>query len=129
MRDGDVAFWSLAMVMIIGGVVIVLAAMMRRQKIIEMAHKERMAMIERGVGPAVPNPADPMAMLQQGRTTVAMARSRMLSGGIAVIGLGMALMTLIGIAAGEAAIAVGIGGAVAVLGASFVVIALIRGRD
>ena len=129
MRDGDVAFWSLAMVMIIGGVVIILAAMLRRQKILEMAHRERMAMIERGLGPAMPNPLGPAAPWEPGPTSASAVRSRLLSGGIAVIGFGAALTVLIGIAAGELAIAIGIGGAVAILGASFVVIALVRARD
>jgi hypothetical protein len=128
MRDESV-FLILSALLIISGVVLVLAAMMRRQRIVEMAHKERMAMIERGLGPVSPSQADPASALFLHDRTTAATRSRMLSGGIAVIGFGLGLMTLIGIAGGASDAAVGIGGAIMVLGASFVVIALVRGRD
>jgi len=47
--------------------------------------------------------------------------SRSLSGGIIVVGLGLALMTIISIAAESPQVGIGVGGAIAVLGGAFIV--------
>ena len=104
--------------MIIGGVVIIVAGMRQRMRMMEMAHRERLAMIERGLTP----PAD-LAAAYQARPA---ARSnRLLSVGIVIVGLGLGLAMLIGFASGEPEIAVGVGGAIVVLGAAFIVTALV----
>jgi hypothetical protein len=124
MRGNDAMFWFSWVVMIVGGIVIILMAMLRRQKIIEMAHRERMAMIERGMVPPITHHG-PVALVPGGlhdRDT----RSRMLSGGIVVIAFGLGLMMIIGIAGDSPESAVGIGGAIAILGAAFVVIAMVQ---
>lgn len=123
MHDGSM-FFILCVALIVSGVVLVLASMLRRQKIVEMAHKERMALIERGLPPG---PATDPAPFGHGRLDpIGERRSRMLSGGIVVIALGLALMLLIGVAGGASESAMGVGGAIAIIGAAFVVIALVQ---
>lgn len=111
-----------AMVFIVGmfaGVFIIFLGLRQRSQQLEMRHRERMAMIERGQIP-LDEPLGP-----QGRRVMAArshaGSSRSLSFGIIVIGLGLALMTIIGIAGDSAEIGVGIGGAIAILGAAFIV--------
>ena len=126
MRGNDAMFWFSWVVMIIGGIVIILTAMLRRQKIIEMAHKERLAMIERGMVPPRDRVSDPMTMVLHTRASSVDTRSRMLSGGIVVIAFGLGLMLMIGVAGQSPEAAVGIGGAIAIVGAAFVVIAMVQ---
>lgn len=126
MRNGDFLFWSIWMSLIAGGVLVLITAMVRRLKVIEMAHRERMAMIERGLVP----PADtalPDMLTQRRASDRASRRRRLLSGGIVVIALGLGLMTLLAITAGEPDIAVGVGGAIVILGAAFVALAFVQG--
>jgi uncharacterized protein DUF6249 len=103
---------------VLGGVAIIIAGMRHRARILEMAHRERLAMIERGLTP----PAD-LTSAYQARPA---ARSnRLLSFGIVIVGLGLGLAMLIGFASREPEIAVGVGGAIVVLGAAFIVTALV----
>ena len=53
----------------------------------------------------------------------------MMSGGIVIVGFGLALATVIGFASREPEIAVGIGGAVAILSAAFIVTAYVTQRE
>jgi len=79
-------------------------------------------MIEKGQIPL----ADPSAL--HARRVIAgprAASSKFLSAGIIVIGFGLALMTIISLAAGEPEIGVGVGGAIVVLGAAFLVRGLV----
>jgi hypothetical protein len=46
--------------------------------------------------------------------------------GIVIVAIGIGFMTLIGIAAREPNVAIGIGGAIAIIGVAFIVIAQIR---
>lgn len=122
MEERTLVFWLFTFV-IAGGVFLIVQALKYRQKILEMAHRERLAMIERGVRPA----AGPVMDLAPAG---ARARSsRMMSGGIVVVGLGLAIAMVIGFASGEPDIAVGIGGAVAVLGAAFIITAYVKHRQ
>ncbi len=111
---------------IVTGTILILMAMWRRMKFREMYHRERMAMIERGMVPP-PDMSDPLVWLAE-RKTGTIARSRMLSGGIMVIGFGLGLMLLMGIAGDAPTSAVGVGGAIVILGFSLVVIAFVQGE-
>lgn len=110
----------------VSGVVIILMAMRQRAVSSELRHRERMAMIERGL---VPSPEmDPryqalMAYTQRGP---AAASRRSLTGGIVIVALGLAFMTLIGVAAGAPEVAIGLGGAIVILGAAFVGVSFVR---
>lgn len=101
------------------GVFLIFLAMRQRSEVLERQHRERMAMIERGHIP-LPEP--------QSRPARA-ASSRSLSLGIIVVGLGFALMTVIGVAGGAPSAGIGIGGAIVIVGAAFIVRAVLVGRD
>ena len=104
-----------------GGVVVILMAMWQRTRNREMEHRERLAMIERGLAP--PSVHDAVAQGWQPRRP-----SPATTFGIVVIAIGLGLMLLIGLASGEAEVAVGVGGAIIVLGTAFVIIGLLHGR-
>jgi len=122
MQEETVVFWLFTFV-IAGGVFVIVNALKYRTKILEMAHRERLAMIERGLKPV----GGPLTDLSFGRSK--RRSSRMLSGGIVVVGLGLALAMVIGFASREPEIAVGIGGAVAILGAAFIVTAYVTQQE
>ena len=113
--EGDWAFAFMASMAMLSGVVLVYLALRQRSEFLERQHRERMALIERG---QVPPPVPPGIRSQA-------ASSRSMSLGIIVVGLGLGLMTLISIAAETPEIGVGIGGAIVILGASFIVRSLI----
>lgn len=113
MGSGELLAVLLSLTTLLGGVVIILAGLRYRAHVKELRHKERLAMIEKGI---VPPPAiEPHEVYSRG------LKQRSLSFGIIVVGLGLALMLLIGVAGGAADTGVGVGGAVAILGAAFIV--------
>ena len=110
----------------------------RRAKLRELVHRERMAMIEKGmVPPAELFPGAPPASILEsaayrGNTAAlppSLAASRFRSIGIMLVGLGAALVLIIGVAAGEPDIGLGIGGAIATVGAAMIVNAVVSGRE
>ena len=104
-----------------GGVFIVYLGLRQRSQQLHMRHLERMAMIERGQIP-LSEPSGPAP----GRRSDSMApASRSLSAGIIVVGLGLALATIISIAGDSAEVGIGVGGAIAILGAAFIVRSMI----
>ncbi len=107
----------LPMLLIIGGTLVVLMAMYQRTKNLEMRHRERLAMIEKGLMP--PPERDPAVFDTAARPSPAANRATTL--GIAVIAVGVGLMLIIGVAAGTPDVAVGIGGAIVVLGIAFII--------
>lgn len=109
------------------GVLIVFLGLRQRSLQLEMRHRERMAMIERGQIPLEEKTA--VALGQRAGSRSAAASSRSLSFGIIAVGLGVALMTIIGIAGDSAEVGVGVGGAVAVIGAAFIVRSLVVRPD
>lgn len=106
----------------LAGVAVIIAALRHRAKMLEMVHKERVAMIERGI---VPSELGPGGYDQHRLAHAVSTRTRSFSLGIIVMGLGFAFMTLIGIAAQSPDEAIGIGGAIAILGAAFIVRSLL----
>jgi uncharacterized protein DUF6249 len=126
--DGFVAL--VVFLIIFGGVAMLWMAVSSRRRIREMEHRERLAMIERGLAPAPE--ADPAGF--ERRTGLARrpqppqaARSR--SAGVILIGFGLGLAVLIAFAAGEPGVGLGIGGGFALLGAAFVVNGMLMSRD
>lgn len=116
---------------VIGGVVLMIAAMNNRRRIREMAHKERLAMIERGL---IPSPESDPGGFEAAMGTAAGGRGplpgeRYRTVGIALIGLGVGLGLLIATAGGSGRIGLGVGGAwVALGGASLLNYLLIAQR-
>jgi len=109
------------------GVFIIFMGLRQRSQQLEMRHRERMAMIERGQIPLEGEVSGLPGRRVMPRSSAASARS--LSFGIIVVGLGVALMTIIGIAGDSPEIGVGVGGAVAILGAAFIVRSLLVRPD
>ena len=115
-------FASVFVLVVFSGVFIVYMGLRQRSQQLEMQHRERMAMIERGQIP-LEEPASPHRM---GRgAALGAGTSRPLSLGIVVVGIGLALMSIISVAGGNPEVGVGVGGAVAILGAAFIVRSLV----
>ena len=104
------------------GVFIIFLGLRQRSLQLEMRHRERMAMIERGQIP-LSDPA--LAAPRATRPLPAERSSRSLSAGIITVGLGLAMMTIISIAGESPEVGVGVGGAIAVLGGAFIVRSLV----
>ena len=123
--DGDI--FRLAMVLnvvfLAGGVLVILMAMYQRGRTREMQHRERLAMIERGLAPGPEqNPAAFDAWQPPERHSPAT------SIGVVIVALGFGLILLIGITAGALDAAFGVGGAIVVLGVAFIVIGELQRR-
>ena len=108
--EAVVALVSVAM--LIAGVVVIVVGLNYRARMRELRHKERLAMIEKGL---LPPPEFDLAPAGSAPAS----RSRSL--GIIIVGLGFALMFLIGIAGGAVDAGIGVGGAIAIVGAAFIV--------
>ncbi len=105
-------------IVVASGITIVLAGMWQRSRILEMAHRERLAMIERGLVP--PPERDPEAF-EQALKPHSRGSSRATAAGVVTIAFGVALAFLISLTAGQLNIGVGVGGAIAIIGVAFVV--------
>ncbi|MDP1569821.1 MAG: hypothetical protein Q8L86_07440 [Vicinamibacterales bacterium] len=111
----------------LGGIAIVMLAMHQQTRRREMAHRERMALIERGLAPSPEQDPQGFAALT-GTNEPVRPHSRSLSAGIVIIGMGLGMMLLIGVAGETPSVGIGVGGAIVVLGCAFVVNALIARR-
>jgi hypothetical protein len=108
--------------LIIGaGLIVVFSSLWHRARILEMAHRERLAMIERGLAPS----EVPPLTYQDPQRRRSARSSKLISAGIINVGLGLALALLIGITSGAPEIAVGVGGAIMVLGITLIVTAMV----
>lgn len=121
MQDVEVVLIVMTL-MIFSGIGVLYMAMSNRRAWREMEHRERLAMIQRGIVPAPET--DPLefeaAVLPYQRSSARSERWR--SAGIITIGFGFALMMLLTFTAGEPAVGIGVGGAFAVLGATLLFI-------
>lgn len=112
MHGDEILLALVSLATLSGGVVVIIAALRYRTRLRELKHQERLAMIEKGLLP--PPEFDTTAV-----TFAPQQRSR--SFGIILVGLGFALMFLIGVAGSALDAGIGVGGAVAILGAAFIV--------
>jgi hypothetical protein len=125
-RDEEVVMIILT-VMIFGGLFILYMAMSNRRALREMEHRERIAMIQRGLMPAPE--ADPMAFEAQFAPVSNGRPERWRGAGVITIGLGLALMMLLTFTTREPELGIGVGGAFVALGATFVVNAAFKRAD
>lgn len=112
-------FASVFIMVVFSGVLIVVMGLRQRSQHLEMQHRERMAMIERGI---VPGPED--AFVHGGHRPGAGRpgySTRSMSLGITVVAIGLGLMTIISVAGEAPATGIGVGGAIAIVGAAFIV--------
>jgi hypothetical protein len=105
---------------VLGGMGVLFMAMSNRRALREMEHRERLAMIQRGL---VPSPEmDPIAfeaVVAPPPDPVTPGRAdRWRSAGVVCIALGLGLMVLLTFAGGEPGAGIGVGGAFAMLGAT-----------
>lgn len=114
---------------IVGGIGIILMAMKQRSQTMEMKHRERMAMIERGLLTAPErNPGAFEAALHH-HDQVAEPPGSSISFGVIVIALGIGFMLMVGFAGDSPGAAIGVGGATVVLGIAFIVIGELKRRS
>jgi hypothetical protein len=119
------------LVAIIGGITVVVVGMMTKARVRELEIRERIAMIERGLVP--PPEKDPQGFERamdrldrsrgrdDGQEDDARAPRRYRSGGVTLMGVGLGLMVLIGLAGGSPQIGLGVGGFLVFLGIAFFV--------
>ena len=128
MREEEIVI-ILGIFVITAGIIVIWMAMQSRRHFREMAHRERLAMIERGL---IPSPeSDPMAF----ETAVGTAKpaepwrgNRSRSAGVTMIALGLAFMFLLSFTAREPEVGIGVGGAFAILGVAFFVNSMLSTR-
>jgi len=111
---GDFGLIVFLLMTIIAGVVLMMVAMNNRRAIREMEHRERLAMIERGV---VPSPETNPAAFEAATGFSEPSKDdldrtrRYRTAGVLLIGFGFGLIFVIGVAAGAPEVGWGIGGA------------------
>ena len=119
---GDVSVVIVSALLFMSGLAVIWMAMQSRRQIREMEHRERLAMIERGLVPGME--IDPGALDRRftpARAPESRAASRARTGGVTLISLGLALMFMLTFAANQPEVGLGIGGAFALVGAGFYV--------
>ena len=123
-----------ALTAIVGGLIFAGLGMYRRTRIQELAFRERVAMIEKGL---MPSPeTDPArferAFRRGGGVHDEAARSRSSrrrSGGIMLMGVGLGLAMVIYFAGNEPGSAIGVGGMITFIGLAMVINSLLDNRD
>ena len=120
MQDEE-AFVIIFAMIIFAGIAVLWMAMQSRRRFREMEHRERLAMIERGLVPAPES--DPLAFERSlpGRRQESPASTRLRSAGVVGIGFGLALTMLIWFVADAPRVGIGIGGAFVIIGLAFLV--------
>jgi hypothetical protein len=115
---------------VLGGMGLVALLVRGRQRLAELAIKERIAFIDKGL---VPSPEiDPVRFESFAglRRPVNKTAARFQSLGILIMGLGLALALLLAFAARLPSIGIGVGGGLAILGlAAFINGALLTGEE
>jgi hypothetical protein len=124
----------LPLTVIIGGMMLAAWAIHRKSRLRELAYRERIAMIEKGLVP--PPETDPQRFERMMRTGDPVLAARMRtsaarrrSGGVMMIGVGLALMLIIYFAGNEAGAALGVGGGLMAVGFAMVVNAMLDQRQ
>ena len=107
------------------GVFIIFLGLRQRSEQLQMQHRERMAMIERGQVP----PPESVGYAFTGplvRRSRSSAGVRSINLGIVIVAAGLGLMTIISIAGDSPETGLGIGGAIAIVGAAFIAIGMLK---
>lgn len=121
MNDMFAIVMALPLVVLIGGLILGGMALQHRAKLQELAYRERIAMIERGLAP--PPETDPSGF---DRTFGAEARlaapgeraMRHRTAGVAFLAIGLGLLMIISFAGDNPGAGIGVGGAIMVIGAA-----------
>jgi hypothetical protein len=129
----EVMMALIPVIVVLGLLLLGALAIWRRTKLHEMANRERMAMIDKGMTPP-PEGSELEKILGResahGPADSARApEARFRTLGVTIIGLGVALVFLIGLAGDSPRSGVGVGGAVAAVGIALVVNAYLGVRS
>jgi phosphate/sulfate permease len=103
----------------VAGVIVILMAMRQRSHLLEMQHRERMAMIERGMPPN--DQPHRLHTLVRRPAAAGSGSTRSMTLGIVIVAVGLGLMSIVGIAAGTPDVGIGIGGAIMIVGTAFII--------
>jgi len=118
------------LIVLVAGVGVVVIALRGRQRMKELAVQERIALIEKGL---VPSPESNPAGFESAmaRRPISARALRYRSAGLVLTGMGLSLLILLVFVVPEAVrgVAVGIGGAMAVLGLTILGNGLLLARD
>ena len=127
---GGILAVTLPVILLLGGVAVMLIALRGRQRLKELAAQERIAMIDKGL---VPSPVSDPAGFESAmaRRPVSDRALRYRSAGLVLTGMGVALMILLFFVMPEAVrgVAVGVGGAMTMLGLTILANGLLLARD
>ena len=119
-----IVLFSAFAALIVGGLVMVAMSARSRDRLLELAMRERIAMIEKGLVPSPEtDPARFESLMGTRRDPSAKSR-RFRSAGVMVMGLGAAMMVVLSYAARAPEVGIGVGGGIFVLGLA----AFITGR-
>ncbi len=130
MRSEDLVLMTTLGLIIVAGSVLMITTMANRRRMREMEHRERLAMIERGLMPAPE--MDPGGFESAARLALPPDQpgEGYRTAGVLMMGLGFGLMLLIGLTARKASVGIGIGGGWVIIGAaSLINYYLITRRD
>ena len=126
---------SLIPVLVLVGLFILAAFWIsRRARMRELTHRERLALIEKGlIPPAELYPGGPELLpghaAAPGAAAFSRTASRFRSAGIMLVGLGAAVACVIALAASQTQVGIGIGGAIAAIGAAMIVNGILGVRE
>jgi hypothetical protein len=109
---------------LVGVFTIVGLGITRSTRLREARMRERVVMIEKGLVP--PPELDPEGFERDLAESQMVARRRFMGAGIILVSIGLAVGVIIGIAADEPRVAVGIGGGIAILGAGLIANAVLN---
>ena len=118
---GSAVFWLIPIVAIIGGFAVAIANIVARARMRELKMRERIAMIEKGLVP--PPEVDPagfdraVAFSDRARYR----RDRHRRGGITFIGVGLGVMTMLAVSAGDLRRGLGVGAFFVIFGLAMLV--------
>ena len=117
MNEQEVVLTAI-MVVVFASLGVLWMAMANRRAVREMEHRERLAMIQRGLLPAPES--DPLGFEEgvEAFTGAGLKSERWRTAGTLTVGLGVALMILLTFSAGEFSVGFGVGGAFVALGAA-----------
>ena len=134
MNPRDMLFALFPVLTLVGVFVLAAIWIARRARVRELAHRERLAMIEKGLMPpaeffaGAPDMTVP-GVIDAGAPPLSRTASRFRSAGIMFVGIGVAVGLIIGVAALEPTVGLGVGGAIAAIGAAMIVNGVLGERE
>jgi hypothetical protein len=134
MGEGEIFVLSIVIPLatIVGGCMLIGLAIYRFTRLKELAMRERLALIEKGLVPSPEQDPARFEQILQGGTPARRAANRgmrMRTTGIILMGVGLGLAVLIAFAGDDVGSGIGVGGGIAIMGLAFLVSGTIAGRQ